>query len=108
MQPEVWIGVLTFMDQKIQRSAGAPWGTILSLLAALVYGASPIDLIPDVILILGWMDDAVAIPTFLVFAWVMYKRYRKAQRNPQPVGSVSVVPAEPVIPEHYNSGVSSK
>lgn len=35
-----------------------PW---ISTIIALLYGASPIDLIPDVILLLGQTDDAVVI-----------------------------------------------
>jgi uncharacterized membrane protein YkvA (DUF1232 family) len=35
-----------------------PW---ITTIIALLYGASPIDLIPDVILLLGQTDDAVVI-----------------------------------------------
>lgn len=56
-------------------------GGILPILFALLYGASPIDLIPDLIPLLGWSDDAmvVVIAASLVWKWVRNKRrYEKA------------------------------
>lgn len=35
------------------------------IVMGLLYGVSPIDLIPDVIPILGWLDDAVAVPLLI-------------------------------------------
>ena len=31
---------------------------LLPIAFAIVYGASPIDVIPDVLLLVGWLDDA--------------------------------------------------
>ncbi len=36
---------------------------------ALGYAASPIDLIPDWIPVLGHIDDLIVVPTLLWFAW---------------------------------------
>lgn len=44
---------------------------------ALLYGASPVDVIPDVIPVLGLLDDALVVPAFLVLA---YFQFRKARR----------------------------
>ncbi len=38
-----------------------PWETIALAIGALIYFLSPIDLIPDVIPIAGYMDDAAVI-----------------------------------------------
>jgi len=38
-----------------------PWSTIAILVAALLYVLSPIDLIPDFIPIVGFMDDAMVM-----------------------------------------------
>ena len=38
-----------------------PWTTIASVTAALLYFVSPIDLIPDLILGVGYLDDAAVI-----------------------------------------------
>lgn len=51
---------------------------------ALVYGASPIDLIPDLIPVLGWLDDAAIVPLLLIVAFFQYKKVQKrneAQRR---------------------------
>ncbi len=92
------------MEQKIQRSPGMPWGSIASLFAAIFYGVSPIDLIPDVILVLGWVDDAIAVPMFLVFAGVLYSRHRKAGKTRAKQSAADIISAEPVIPQRYESG----
>lgn len=52
------------------------FGGILPMLMALLYGVSPIDLIPDLIPLLGWSDDAmvVVIALTLVMKWLRNKR----------------------------------
>lgn len=54
-------------DYKEGNYTVVPQRTINSILALLLYFASPIDLIPDVIPILGWLDDVAVI----VFAYKM-------------------------------------
>ncbi len=62
-----------------RRSSRTTWGPIVSLLAALLYGASPIDLIPDIIPLIGWIDDAVIVPLLLLLAFVQWRRVRKSR-----------------------------
>jgi uncharacterized membrane protein YkvA (DUF1232 family) len=62
-----------------RHSSKTPWGAILSLFAALLYGASPIDLIPDLIPLIGWVDDAVIVPVLLVLALVQWRRAKRAK-----------------------------
>lgn len=38
-----------------------PWAAILWMVAALVYLISPLDLIPDVLVLVGMLDDAVIV-----------------------------------------------
>jgi uncharacterized membrane protein YkvA (DUF1232 family) len=46
------------------RYRAVPWKTILILLAAVIYFINPIDLIPDLIPLLGFTDD------FAILVWV--------------------------------------
>lgn len=62
---EVW-GYLTGLIRMVRayytkQYTDVPWKTIVLVIAAIVYFVSPIDLIPDFILGLGLMDDAVVI-----------------------------------------------
>lgn len=50
----------------------------LSGIAAAVYVASPIDIVPDVIPILGWMDDLGILGAFAAF---MFREVRKHSRE---------------------------
>lgn len=45
-----------------------PWKAALPLLASAIYGVSPIDLIPDLIPLLGWSDDAALGILALIWA----------------------------------------
>jgi uncharacterized membrane protein YkvA (DUF1232 family) len=58
-------------------SSRTPWGAILSLIVALLYGASPIDLIPDFLPIIGILDDAVVVPTLLLLAFLQWRYTRR-------------------------------
>ncbi len=58
---------------------------------ALVYGVSPIDLIPDLIPLLGWVDDAVIVPILLILAFFQFQRAKK-QRAASSKQQVIVVP----------------
>src|SRR5512135_1981440 len=70
------------MSRVARQASRAPWGATASIFFALLYDASPVDLIPDVIPLLGWLDDA-AVSTVLsllaLFAWRRWARARKAQ-----------------------------
>jgi uncharacterized membrane protein YkvA (DUF1232 family) len=44
------------------RHPAAPWWLVPAALLLGAYVASPIDLIPDVIPVLGWIDDIVLVP----------------------------------------------
>jgi uncharacterized membrane protein YkvA (DUF1232 family) len=44
------------------RHPATPWHAKALALAVAAYALSPIDLIPDVIPVLGWLDDLVIVP----------------------------------------------
>lgn len=56
---------------KILRDKSVPWwGKISFIAASLGYVISPIDLIPDIFLGIGWIDDLIILP---IFAWLFGK-----------------------------------
>jgi uncharacterized membrane protein YkvA (DUF1232 family) len=50
----------------------------LFILAGLLYVLSPIDIVPDFIPILGWLDD-IGVIGFLIQLYRMYKQKREAE-----------------------------
>ena len=54
-----------------------PLGTIIGLVASLIYFLSPVDLIPDVIPGLGYVDDITVIAIALRFAYTDIEDYKK-------------------------------
>lgn len=52
----------------------------------LLYGVSPIDLVPDVIPLIGWVDDAILVPLLVVMGVVQYRRARRAPATSKAVG----------------------
>ena len=60
-----------------------PWRTIAVLVGSLAYVVAPLDLIPDVIPIIGWSDDCLALAGALSFAKIDLEEYKvwKAKRN---------------------------
>ena len=53
------------------RHAGTPTHVKAMLLLAVAYLVSPIDLIPDVVPVLGWLDDIGVVATLLTVAQKM-------------------------------------
>lgn len=50
----------------------------LLVLAALVYVVSPVDLIPDAIPFVGWLDDVGVMSLAVAWMWRVVGRYREA------------------------------
>lgn len=62
----------------------SPWRVWLPLISALVYGVSPLDLIPDVLPLLGLADDAVVIVAMVLLTLLQLRRNRKMRTAPIP------------------------
>lgn len=64
----------------------SPWSKIILLVLSLVTAVSPIDLLPDVLPVLGQVDDVIAIG-ILIAMLVSYLRKRKrAESSPDSRG----------------------
>ncbi len=55
----------------------SPIGAFFSILTALIYGVSPIDLIIDIIPLFGLSDDVAVISMLLVLAWHLVKKRKR-------------------------------
>ena len=62
-----------------------PWGSIASLALAVIYGVSPIDLIPDIIPLLGWADDGIVGGLLILLAIGLYFKRMREKRALKPV-----------------------
>ena len=56
------------------RNPATPPAAKLVAILGLVYLVSPIDLIPDFVPILGWLDDGVVLAALLALAYKMLPR----------------------------------
>lgn len=56
-----------------------PWPSIASIAVALVYVVSPIDLIPDVIVPVGWTDDMVVVGLVMKALGTDLRKYVEAK-----------------------------
>lgn len=74
MNPRVSDGLTKALRNKALLSAGV----------ALLYGASPIDVIPDIIPVLGLLDDAIVVPAFLVLAFFQFRKSKRVADGRDP------------------------
>ena len=52
------------------RHPGTPWWAKGLVILILLYGISPVDVVPDVVPLLGWLDDATLL---LLLLWGLEK-----------------------------------
>lgn len=68
-----------------------PWLTLVPALVGLAYGESPVDLVPDIIPLLGWLDDALVVPTCVILTvWALLHRRKKLRSQPVPIESQTI------------------
>jgi uncharacterized membrane protein YkvA (DUF1232 family) len=75
------------------RDPGVPWQAKLVVALVVAYAASPVDLIPDFIPVLGYLDDLVILPLGILLALKMIpedvmKRCRCAANAVRPDASI--------------------
>jgi uncharacterized membrane protein YkvA (DUF1232 family) len=56
------------------------WTALIPLLTAVLYGASPVDLIPDILLLVGWVDDGVMGTVMSLMSLWLFIRNRRGNR----------------------------
>lgn len=61
------------------------WQGLMPILFALVYGVSPIDLIPDLLPLIGFVDDAILVPVLLIMGILQMRKARKATPATEPI-----------------------
>jgi uncharacterized membrane protein YkvA (DUF1232 family) len=66
------------------RQSQQPWKAFFAALFALIYGASPIDLLPDILPLIGIVDDAIIIPLMLFWSVMLWRRHRRPLRTAAP------------------------
>lgn len=80
---EYWEDVKTFFSMVKDYAGGTyrevPFGTIAAIVGALAYVLSPIDVIPDFIPILGYLDDAMVLGLCLKLVRGDVEDYRRWQ-----------------------------
>ena len=62
-------------------SGSLPWGSIVSLIAAVLYGVSPIDLIPDILPLIGWADDVSVGGVLILLAVSLFFRHMRSKKR---------------------------
>ena len=58
---------------------------VVPIIVAMVYGASPIDLIPDILPLIGWVDDGVmGVLMGTISIWMLVRSRRQNLDNTVP------------------------
>ncbi len=69
-RPRIELASMLMRDYAARRYRKIPWRSVAALAAAVAYVLSPLDLIPDFLVPVGWTDDLLV----LMLAWGMVKR----------------------------------
>ena len=93
LKTEVYALYLAYKDPRV------PWYARLFAAGVVAYAVSPIDLIPDFIPVIGYLDDLILVPIGIVLALKMIppevmtecrERANETRREGRPLGWVAV------------------
>jgi uncharacterized membrane protein YkvA (DUF1232 family) len=59
-----------------------PLGALVPIVMALLYGVSPLDIIPDVLPLIGLVDDALIVPMLLLLGFMQLRKSREMKKQP--------------------------
>lgn len=75
----------SMIGEFLRGKAKTPWGTIIAIVAILLYVLLPFDLIPDFILFFGWLDDAFIVAKLFSLIKIDLRRFLKQRKiDPEP------------------------
>ena len=85
-----WAGKLrseTWVLYRASKDPDTPWYAKVFILGVIAYALSPIDLIPDFIPVIGYLDDLILVPLGIYLGSKMIpvevlENYRKAAEGP--------------------------
>src|SRR5690349_14891579 len=75
LKAEVYALSLAYRDPRV------PWYARLFAAGVVAYAFSPIDLIPDFIPVIGFLDDLILVPLGILLALRMSRRGARAERR---------------------------
>lgn len=81
---------ITFLH-KCYKNKNTPWYAKITILLVVIYALSPIDLIPDFIPILGYLDDLILLPLGI---WISYKLIPDEVINIEKILTEDLIPQE--------------
>ncbi len=58
-----------------------PLGTIIAIIGSILYLFSPVDVIPDVIPVIGWLDDVGVLALCMSFVRADLTRYKEFKKR---------------------------
>jgi len=87
-------------QKAIPGRSATPWGAIITFLVGLIYGVSPLDLLPDIIPVLGLVDDVVMVPLMILISVILLVRRYQGQTTVTAPPRAAVIDV-PVIPDSY-------
>jgi uncharacterized membrane protein YkvA (DUF1232 family) len=85
MLNELWQDIVTMVlllrDYASGRYRQVPWHVISAVAGAIAYFAAPLDVVPDFMPALGYLDDAIVVKVALDVARADLKKYREWRKG---------------------------
>ena len=60
--------------------------SLIFLIAGFIYLIWPIDIIPDILVPFGWVDDILILISVFIYSAISYRRVKKAKKPVQLIG----------------------